>query len=266
VNEREIDLIKLLKSVEHPNIVKYIDVKDLSTENSVINVPIHNSSFAIIMEFCNGNLKDKLRGRNSVGRIDIMWSKSIFLQILEGVHYLHSNNIIHRDLKPENILLQSVDSTDTVKITDFGLSKDVGNATSIVPSKGPIGSDWYMSPELREGFKLSRERRLLLPQVLRVRKRFLAKYDYRADVFSLGVMLMEFYTLEAIEDWIDELQYAGFHRPTLMAIMEELQIPSRLAKLVIDMTAEYRIDRPTCEDVIEIIKGLSTESIQVASD
>jgi serine/threonine protein kinase len=40
-------------------------------------------------------------------------------QLVSGIEYCHSQGIAHRDLKPENLLL---DDTDTLKISDFGLS------------------------------------------------------------------------------------------------------------------------------------------------
>ena len=66
---------------------------------------------------------------------------AILSQMLSAVNYLHSRNIVHRDLKPENILLvKSNDEVDfesesdssrldplTIKITDFGLAKFLGN-------------------------------------------------------------------------------------------------------------------------------------------
>lgn len=43
-------------------------------------------------------------------------------QILQGIHYLHSQGIVHRDLKLENILLSDDSINCDIKIADFGLS------------------------------------------------------------------------------------------------------------------------------------------------
>ena len=43
-------------------------------------------------------------------------------QILEGIHYIHSNRIIHHDIKPENILLARTGNEVIVKLADFGLA------------------------------------------------------------------------------------------------------------------------------------------------
>ena len=50
-------------------------------------------------------------------------------ELCEGVAFLHNHSIIHRDLRPKNILMKTDGFDGTVKITDFGLSKDIGDTT-----------------------------------------------------------------------------------------------------------------------------------------
>lgn len=52
-------------------------------------------------------------------------ARHIFRQVFQGVKYLHDRGIVHRDLKPENILVMDKESM-TVKISDFGLAKMIG--------------------------------------------------------------------------------------------------------------------------------------------
>ena len=68
-----------------------------------------------------------------------MW----FAQILQGVTFVHGMGICHRDLKLENVLLHS---DGTVKLADFGMSKDFSQ--SIVETRSQIGTLAYLAPEL----------------------------------------------------------------------------------------------------------------------
>lgn len=47
-------------------------------------------------------------------------ARRYFVQLLEGLCYLHSQGIVHKDIKPGNLL---VTLDDKVKITDFGVAE-----------------------------------------------------------------------------------------------------------------------------------------------
>lgn len=72
-------------------------------------------------------------------------AKLLFYQMLVAVKYLHEQGITHRDLKPENVLLSSEKNETVIKITDFGLSKVVGEQSLM---QTLCGTPSYLAPEV----------------------------------------------------------------------------------------------------------------------
>ena len=71
--------------------------------------------------------------------IRLRWSFELF----DGLSYMHSKNIGHRDLTPANVYLSKRNEQMSLKIGDFGLSKEI---TSFF--KSFVGSVYYQSPEI----------------------------------------------------------------------------------------------------------------------
>lgn len=46
-------------------------------------------------------------------------ARHLFVQMISGLEYLHSNGIAHRDIKPENLL---IDKNFRLIIADFGFA------------------------------------------------------------------------------------------------------------------------------------------------
>lgn len=102
---REVSIMKML---EHPNIVKLIEV---------IDDPL-TDDFYMVLEYVAG----KWACEDSYPRGGIGESKSrrYFRDVVAGLMYLHAHNIIHGDIKPDNLL---VTSDGNVKIADFSVSQ-----------------------------------------------------------------------------------------------------------------------------------------------
>jgi len=126
--------IDIMKSLNHPNIVKFIDTFDNSEYSFIVMEYLKYGSLGKYLKNKKFNLKEK-----NVA--------NIVHQIAEGIRYLHSIGIVHRDLKPGNIIISSYTNDDniTVKITDFGLSKTLGKLENL----NEIGGTFlFVAPEI----------------------------------------------------------------------------------------------------------------------
>ncbi len=92
----------------------------------------------IINEYAqNGELFDFIINGEQLN--DVI-NRTLFLQVISAVSYMHEQKLAHRDLKPENILL---DADYQVKVADFGFAK---KETEIL--KTYLGTKSYMAPEI----------------------------------------------------------------------------------------------------------------------
>jgi serine/threonine protein kinase len=121
---------KILKKVNHPNIVHYFE--DIQGKNN----------FYIITEFVRGlSLTDHVFGK-ALKRLQENEACEIFTQILQGLEYLHRNSITHRDVRLENVML---DLQFNVKLIDFSFATCFSNSKK---SLVYCGSELYMAPEI----------------------------------------------------------------------------------------------------------------------
>lgn len=115
---REVEILKLLK--DHPQIIQLIDIpppeEPLGTYNSL----------SMVFEKMDTDFSQILQSKQIFTDLHI---QHLLIQLLCGVHYLHSAGIVHRDLKPANLL---IDSNCNLKICDFNLARVISDPAGIV--------------------------------------------------------------------------------------------------------------------------------------
>lgn len=143
--------IEILSRLRHANIVLMFDY--FETESDI----------CVVTEFAQGELFEVLDYDRSLPEEEV---RSIAVQLVHALHYLHQNRVIHRDMKPQNVLLGS---SSRVMLCDFGFARAMSQHTRVLTSIK--GTPLYMAPELVQE----------LP------------YDHKVDLWSLGIILYELF-------------------------------------------------------------------------
>lgn len=73
----------------------------------------------LIMEFCVGSLQGMLESTPN-NKFPQYQAHGYFIQLIDGLEYLHSMRVVHKDIKPGNLLL-TLDGE--LKITDLGVAE-----------------------------------------------------------------------------------------------------------------------------------------------
>lgn len=126
--------ISLMKELDHPNIVKLLDV-------------IHDKELLVLVfEHMELDLKQLMDALN--GPLDPRKIKLFMYQLLKGLAFCHENRVLHRDLKPQNLLL---DSSGSLKLADFGLARSFAIPMNTFSSE--VVTLWYRAPDVLMGSK-----------------------------------------------------------------------------------------------------------------
>jgi serine/threonine-protein kinase len=191
--------------------------------------------YFILMEYCKEGSVDKLMEKNR-GKLKIDLATHIILEVLDGLHYLHTKpadaltikgeeirtkgGIVHRDFKPANIFLNG----DTAKVADFGLAKafDAAGLSGFTHTGAKCGTYKFMPRQQVLNFKNAQ------PEV---------------DVWAAAATYYFMLTGCFARDYTDnkDLVEQVLHNPPVPIRNRDSGIPKRLAE-VID---EALIERPS---------------------
>jgi eukaryotic-like serine/threonine-protein kinase len=207
--------------LDHPACIKTLDFGNTN-----------NGAFMLLELFKVPNLKQQIisGGYKKLAHR----AKAILTACAAGVAHLHDKGYIHRDIKPDNFMLRD---DDAVKLIDFnlamkpasGLGKLFGGRTKVQ------GTHSYMSPEQIRGQAL----------------------DVRADVYSFGCMLHEFFTGKtpfSANSPTELLQRHLSNKPQPLTVFDK-NITPEFSSFVLKMMAKDPKDRPAnMKDVMMEIK------------
>ena len=221
--ENEVKINKILKELNNPYIVEYIDSGN--EEVTIDNYEPENNKYIIFDYYSKYDLYTYI---NLTGRLKEIYSKILFKKILETVQLLHSKGIYHLDFKLSNILL---DNDFNPKICDFGLSK-IGEKNE-AKFKGNFGTEYYKPPQMDLG------------------KEFEAS---KADIFSLGMSLFYLVTnSEPNEDFYELIKNKKINYEIISnrLSLKNINISDDFINLFLDMIAYDEKDRKNIDLILK---------------
>jgi len=208
--------IMILKSLNHPNIIRIIDIK--KTQNNIY----------LIFEYCQmGDLESYIKKcyynpATKKARVPENVAQKIIIQLSEAFKLMSEKNIVHRDLKLANIL---VSKDFIIKLADFGFAKFVENNLLL---QSYCGTPITMAPEI-----LKRK-----------------QYNQKCDIWSLGIIIYRMLFGEypffpasggSLEDLIDVINNKDIIFPESVVVSEEVKKLMR-NMLVIDPSKRMGFD------------------------
>ena len=164
INEQEMkiyinDLINEIKSMKMVNGEKDINKNTVKFYEYFDN----EKEFAMVIELCDNNLTKLLAKKESPYNIHELYE--ILIQLNNTFKIMAKNKLSHRDIKLENILIKNENQKNVLKLTDYGVSKQLINISNKFSTK--VGTPAFMAPEVLEG----------------------KEYNNKCDLWSLGVAI-----------------------------------------------------------------------------
>jgi eukaryotic-like serine/threonine-protein kinase len=123
---------RALARLDHPNILKLIEIVDDSNE------------LAVVTELAEGGtLAELMRTRGPMTPDEVV---ALLTPIADALAHAHTRGVLHRDVKPSNILLRK---DGTPVLGDFGLALD--DVRTSQTTQTALGSAAYLDPDVLDG-------------------------------------------------------------------------------------------------------------------
>ncbi|WP_437597824.1 protein kinase [Sorangium sp. So ce590] len=223
---------QVIARLDHPNVVRLIELGDF--EGSVY----------LALDYIDGPAIDRvLRKVGAFSPRAVAYIGREMARALDAVHSLCEDDgrryaVVHRDVSPSNILIAR---DGRVCLTDFGVARIPGLAGEQADSAVFKGKLPYMPPEQARG----------------------EPFDGRADVFSLGLTLLEALLGSRVRKAETQAQLimrvASMPSPRARELLPDLCAPLADA---LDAATEFRVDRRTvsagklAEELEQVLRGM----------
>lgn len=213
--------------IKHPNVIETYEYGIIPSGQAYI-----------VMEVLSGNSLMSHLVKHVM--VDINWAAKVMGQVCQGVLAAHQQGVVHRDLKPNNIfLLNDTFINPFIKVLDFGIAflQNIENETQesdlerLTDPNIIVGTPEYMSPE-------------------QIRKRDVNK---ETDIYSLGIIFYELlcgqvpFSGSEVDILISHINLEPPH------ISNKISINNQLANLIMQMLAKDPNQRPSLEEIIQIL-------------
>jgi len=185
---RFVDEIRIVGSLEHPNIVP---IHDVGVDES--------SRYYFVMKHVEGEtleeIIDKLAAGdpNYLAKYTFTARAEIFIALLRALQFAHAKGYVHRDIKPANVM---VGAYGEVMLMDWGIAKRCKSPEEITEAVGKPEED--MTKSVRERLFTTRRGAMvgtpayMSPEQARGE---IEKIDERSDIYCAAVLFHELMTL-----------------------------------------------------------------------
>ncbi|XP_073710104.1 mitogen-activated protein kinase kinase kinase kinase 4 isoform X3 [Misgurnus anguillicaudatus] len=181
VKTGQLAAIKVMDVTEEEEDEIKLEINMLKTHSHHRNIATYYGAFVkkspagqddqlwLVMEYCGAGSVTDLLKKTKGNCLKEDWIAYICREVLRGLLHLHSHHVIHRDIKGQNVLLTE---NAEIKLVDFGVSAQLDR--TIGRRNTFIGTPYWMAPE-----------------VIACDENPDSTYDYRSDVWSLGITALE---------------------------------------------------------------------------